>query len=174
MSSMYISDYLRESITSRNIRDIRGALLGYVEMDPAFKTSMFLDAINYTISLGFSVYANHDNSLFVDEGCSDNDRFYQIKTHLHYNFSKERVQELINVGRRCMQNAPVYTVTQTSLKSQSRPAQPQHSTITRQEETSAKKSKGQNQRMVTSPMWIMAALVAILAFVIILLTLRKN
>lgn len=171
---MYISDYLHESIAGGNIRDIRGALLGYVEMDPAFKSSMFLDAIDYTAGLGFSVYENHDQSLFAEEGCSDRDRFYQIETHLHYNFSKERVQELVCVGRRCMQNASVYSVTQTSLESQGNSSQPRNAVTTKQGEDSTKKSVGQDQRMVTNHIWVMAALVAILAGVIILLVLRKD
>lgn len=167
---MYISDYLRESIAGGNIRDIRGALLGYVEMDPAFKSSMFLDAIDYVAGVGFSVYESHDQSLFAQEGCPDTDRFYQIKTHLHHNFSQERVLELMRVGRRCMQNAPVYELTQTSLEIQDDSSQ----AVTKREKGSTKKSKGQDQGMVTNHIWLMAALVAILACVIILLALRKD
>lgn len=175
MSSLYISDYLRESIASRNIRDIRGALLGYVEMDPAFKTNMFLDAVNYVVQLGIPVYADHDPSIFADPSCPDKDRFYQIQTNLHYNFSKERVQELISVGRRCMLNASVYSVTDASLNSQSQAGQPRYSVPTWQEEPSSKKTEGQDQRVATRRIWAMAALVAILAVIIILvIALRKT
>lgn len=175
MSSLYISDYLRESIASRNIRDIRGALLGYIEMDPAFKTNMFIDAVDYTIKRGFPVYVEHDPSIFADPNCPDKDRFYQIQTNLHYNFSKERVQELISVGRRCMLNASVYAVTDDSLNSQRHTNQTSYSAPTRQQEVPSKKTEGQDQGVATHRPWIMAAAVAILAVIIILvMVLRKN
>lgn len=174
MASLYISDYLRESIASRKIRDIRGALLGYVEMDPAFKTSMFQDAINYVIRQGFDVYVEHDTSLYVDPNCPDKDRFYQIQNHLHYNFSKERVMELVATGRRCMINAPVYTVTDTSLGSHNRPSYTNNTTPRHYGDEPSKKTPGQDQRMASRRIWTIAAAAAILAIVSILIILLKK
>ena len=183
---MYISEYLRESIASGNIKEIRGALLGYVDADPAFKSQAFVDAVNYVIGQGFNVFEEHDPRYQADAE-SNQERYYQIKTNLRYNFSKERLQELMAVGRLCMKDDPVYNVTGSSLnnkqsgyeenlfkKETDRQTAPRYKTEqpVRVGDDSSKKANGQDQGVVVKRTWIMVALAAILA-VIILLIIRR-
>lgn len=172
---MYISDYLRESLQRGDIKEIRGALLGYIDMDPAFKTSKFKEAVDYVTERGYQVFEENDPEIFDDENQSDEDRFYQIKNGLSYNFSEERVQKLMNVGSRCMQNAPVYTVTSTSLYQQ--PSVPKAHTdySSRKGADSSKHSaeepkrptKGQNQGMPGLLQFAIAVALVVLALVIL-------
>lgn len=167
---LYISDFLKESITKKDIYEIRSALIAYVDIDPAFKTNRFLDAISYVEKQGFSVYAPHDPELSVEENIPAKDRFYQIQTSLYSNFSRERVQELIRVGRSCMKEADVYKVTAASLNS---------GTSVRSDKSDfgenggLKKDQGQNSGMAAGRRWIIIALVAVLAVVLILLLCLK-
>ena len=171
MAALYISDYLRESLAGGNLREIRGALLGYVEMDPAFKTSMFLDAVKYAEEQGFSVYAKHDPSITVESGLSDKDRFYQIQTGLYHNFSQERVRELMQVGKKCMQDAPVYRVTDSSLNSQSGKSA---SSEKKPEDSPRKKAEGQDRRMAARRWMVPAILAVILTLGILFLIFRRT
>lgn len=183
---MYISEYLRESIASGNIIEIRGALLGYVDADPAFKSQAFEDAVNYVSSKKINVFEEHDPRYQADAE-SNQERYYQIKMNLRCNFSQERIQELMAVGRLCMKDDPVYKVTGSSLnnkqsgyeekpftKETDRRTAPQYKTEqqVRIGDDSSKKANGQNQRVVVKRTWVMAALVAVLA-VIILLIIRR-
>ena len=177
---MYISEYLRESIASGNIKEIRGALLGYVDADPAFKSQAFEDAVNYVSSKKINVFEEHDPRYQADAE-SNQERYYQIKMNLRCNFSQERVQELKEVGRLCMKDDPVYKVTGSSLNNKQSGCEEKPSTRETARQTapqnktrddSSKKANGQDQRMVIKRTWVMAALVAVLA-VIILLVIRR-
>lgn len=168
MASFYCSEYLKESLESGDIREIRNALLAYVDVDPAFKDRVFQDAIDYVTKRGFNVYEPHDPGLFAEEGVPDKDRFYQVQTGLRHNFSRERVQQLIDIGRRCMADAPVYAMTKTADYTPSRQMQPSRPEPAAGKGDTSPKSGGQDQKRAT-PRYLKAALAAVLAVVIFVL-----
>ena len=167
MASFYCSEYLKESLESGDIREIRNALLAYVDVDPAFKDHVFQDAIDYVTKRHFDVYEPHDPGLFAEEGIPDKDRFYQIQTGLRHNFSRERVKQLIDTGRRCMADASIYRMTGTPAYTPPRQTQPSRPGPAAGKEAFSPKSDGQDER--TTPRSLKAALAAVLAVVIIVL-----
>lgn len=102
------SDYLLNSIEKRDVKAIRGALNGYIDSDPAFKTTRFDEAVGYVQSKGIQVFEKMDDELPIPDGPYSESLFYEIRAGLQSNYSKERVEALKKIGKSCMQNAKVY------------------------------------------------------------------
>jgi len=175
-----ISDYLNESIRSGEIREIRGALLGYIDTDPGFRTNDFFEAAKYAERMyGKPIFDKHDPEIFSEGNRPDRERFYEIRAALTSNFSKERIEELKTVGRRCMMHADVYTLTNHSVRSAPSAADRmtgnqysagmKGSVVNPPGSYAAKKANGQNQRVVRGHRLWIAILLAILAALILIL-----
>lgn len=112
---MAYSEYLIKSVKTANsqknsdLTEVRGALIGYIEADPAFKNWQELeDAIAYAEKNGCSPYEPHDGEPFKDESQWDNDYFIRQKVSLRNNFSKERLYHLREVGKAVNTNNWIY------------------------------------------------------------------
>lgn len=108
MDGCKFGSYLERAVESRNMMDIRGALIGIIDGDPAFRTGRFDDALRYLSSLGIDVYEPHDPQYPIREAGWDKEYFSLVVTHLGYNFSSRRIGHLKEVGSRIMADDPVY------------------------------------------------------------------
>lgn len=170
----YISDYLHESIQNKNIREIRKAILAYIEIDPAFKTKSFDEAVKYAEARGFNVYEPHDPNVDSAGGATREEDFYMLQIALSRNFSRERVQNIKALGKAYMQYADVYNLTGDSLYTTDGNA---HSTISTSHHddgnngrsTQRKKADSQDKRVVTMPAVVgLLAVIAILTAIILI------
>ena len=174
----YISDYLHEGIQNKNIREIRKAILAYIEIDPACKTKSFDEAVKYAEDRGFTVYEPHDPKVDSTEGATQEEKFYMLQIALSRNFSKERVQKIKALGRSCMQNANVYNITGDSLYKADEDGHGANSGSRRDagntgSSAQRKKSDSQDKRVVTIPAVVaLLAVIAILAAIILII--KKN
>lgn len=165
------SDYLLKSIKNRDVKAIRGALNGYIDSDPAFKTSKFDDAVRHVENSDIQVFEEMDDELPVPDGPYNESLFYEIRAGLQSNYSKERIEALKKVGKSCMQNAKVYIdigavkESQTSAKG----------TINRNLSqgnggTPPKKDLGHQQKIII----VMAVLMLVVLIIIIAIVMRKK
>jgi hypothetical protein len=89
----------------RNIYDIIGALMGYINADPGFKTDDFDKAIKYVLSQGVS-----KNELFEDfnpkydfeedQSKWDEDYYSFARVYLKDNFCEKRINHVKAVGKK--------------------------------------------------------------------------
>lgn len=89
----------------RDIYDIVGALMGYINADPYFKTNDFDMAIQYVITHGVSedeLYSSFDPSLDYDENMEAwNDEYYSYaRVFLKDNFCKKRIAHVKAVAQK--------------------------------------------------------------------------
>lgn len=105
------SEYLLNGIAKKDIQAIRGALNGYIDSDPAFKTTKFDDAAAYAEQKGIKVFEELDEDFPVPGGTANEDLFFELRAGLQENYAKERIAALKRVGRACMNNAKVYAET---------------------------------------------------------------
>ena len=105
------SDYLLNGIAQKDVWAVRGALNGYIDSDPAFKTGKFEEAVSYAQKRGIKVYEAMNKDFPLPEGCASEDLFFELRASLQENYAKERIDALKRVGRACMGNAKVYEET---------------------------------------------------------------
>ena len=104
MSNFRVTSFLQESIDEyknnptdkRSMYHIHGALIGYINRDPKFKTNEFDDAIKYTISQGIKeseLFDQFDPSKEIEEDKSkwDEDYYSHELVYLQDNFCKKRI-----------------------------------------------------------------------------------
>lgn len=166
----YISDYLHESIQNKDIDEIRKAILAYIEIDPAFKTKSFDEAVKYAEARGFNVYQQHDPNVDSAGGATREEDFYMLQIALTRNFSEERVKKIKELGKSYMQYANVYNLTGDSLYTTDGNAHSTISTLHHDDgnngrSTQGKKADSQDKGVVTRP-----AVVGLLAVIALLTT----
>lgn len=93
------------SAQPRDVYDIVGALMGYINADPYFKTNEFDEAIKYVLSNGVS-----ENELFqsfdweidfqTDEGKWDEDYYAYSRVYLKDNFCRKRIEHVKAVANK--------------------------------------------------------------------------
>lgn len=111
---MAFSEYLEKSVQSGNMSEIRGALIGYIDNDPAFKhyndPGQLEDAIRYVSQKCGSPFEAHDGQKLDEVGNDSwNEKYFQLqKVRFRSNFSKERLEHLRNVGAKVNRNSWVY------------------------------------------------------------------
>lgn len=111
MSDFRVTNFLKESIdkyknnpSDKNIFYIHGALIGYINGDPKFKTNDFDDAIKYTISQGIKesdLFENFDSSKEIEDDKSkwDEDYYSHELLYLQENFCKKRINHIKEVAK---------------------------------------------------------------------------
>lgn len=108
MKDQKFGSYLESAVEKRSTEDIRGALKGIIDADPAFLTGRFDEAVAYLNGLGIDVYEPHNPDFAMEETGWDKAYFSLVLTQLSYNFSAERVRHLRAVGAQVMEDDPVY------------------------------------------------------------------
>lgn len=89
----------------RDMYDIVGALMGYVNADPAFATDDFEQAVKYVLTQGVSereLFAAFDEELDFEEDSSKwDERYYSYaRVYLKDNFCKKRIAHVKAVARK--------------------------------------------------------------------------
>lgn len=94
---------LKES--NRNRKAVIGALLGYINADPYFKTNDFEDALDYVLSHGytknelFESFNNNDYPIIKNQTKWDKEYYALAMVDLKDNFSVERIEHVKKVGK---------------------------------------------------------------------------
>ncbi len=109
----------------KDMYDIVGALMGYINADPTFKTNDFKAAVDYVLNHGVTreqLFAAFDSELDFEEDSSKwNEEYYSYaRVYLKENFCIKRINHVEAVARK------LYPVTQTvkpkvTVSSQSTP-----------------------------------------------------
>ena len=89
----------------RDIYDIVGALMGYINADPQFRTNDFDDAVNYVITQGVSeneLFAPFDAELEFEEDSTkwDDDYYSYARVYLKDNFCRKRISHVKDIARK--------------------------------------------------------------------------
>lgn len=96
--------YLEDAVKSKNPEDIRSALISYIKKCLG-DTEEIMDALNYVKkSLSEeeykSIWEEYDGlTLELDKNNWNKDYFALVEVDLSYNFSKERFNHILEVGR---------------------------------------------------------------------------
>lgn len=95
----------------RDMYDIVGAIMGYLNADPMFKTDDFDQAIQYVISKGVSedeLYVEFDKSLkFEPDSSKWDEEYYSFaRVYLKDNFCRERINHVKAVARKLYSSSP--------------------------------------------------------------------
>lgn len=108
----------------RNMYDIRGALLGYINADPAFRTDDFDQAVAYVLRQGVSeeeLYTEFVPKPKDQMGAGDQwDKAYYAlaNVYLRDNFSKDRIAHVKEVARKLYPHTDVSREPQSGKKEQ--------------------------------------------------------
>lgn len=89
----------------RDMYDIVGALMGYINADPQFKTNDFEQAIQYVLNNGVSeseLFAIFDDGVDVEPDSSKwNEEYYSFaRVYLKDNFCKKRIDHVKAVAKK--------------------------------------------------------------------------
>ena len=89
----------------RDMFDIVGALMGYINADPQFKTNDFEQAIQYVLNGGVSeseLFATFDDSVeFEADSSKWNEEYYSFaRVYLKDNFCKKRIDHVKAVAKK--------------------------------------------------------------------------
>ena len=111
MSNIFISNFLKKSINAYNdnknndtLDALHGALIGYINGDPYFKTNGFDEAIKYTISQGIKeseLFEDFDSSKEIENDKSKWTKKYFIQqiVYLEDNFCRKRINHIKEVAK---------------------------------------------------------------------------
>ena len=142
--SNMLKNYL--DATPRDMYDIIGALMGYINADPAFKTNDFDDAVDYVLKYGISkedLFSEFDPELdFEEDSAKWNEEYYSYaRVCLKDNFSEKRIKHVKDIARKL--NPDV--VTRTGQGEQMSISKP-NSTFTGRGELQSNEKKTQGQQ----------------------------
>lgn len=98
------TNFLHESLAERNRKHIVGALIGYINADPAFETDDFDNAVQYALKHGitenelFQSYDNTENEIETDRLKWDEAYYALAKVYLNINFCQKRIGHVKEVA----------------------------------------------------------------------------
>jgi hypothetical protein len=89
----------------REIYDIVGALMGYINADPYFKTNEFEEAIKYVLNNGVSedeLFQPFDEQIDFETDSSkwDEDYYFYARVYLKDNFCRKRINHIKTVAHK--------------------------------------------------------------------------
>lgn len=172
MPSNMLRNYL--SAEPRDVFDIVGALMGYINADPTFKTNDFELAVQYVLDQGVNrkeLFVPFDTNIDFEEDSSKwNEEYYSFaRVYLKDNFCEKRIEHVKAVARK------LYPETKTSKPVSSRPvAEPvASSTITQTggSQIPGKKSQSQQRKVGRQSSMPPKTIIVIAIIVIVLLAL---
>ncbi|MCM1166932.1 MAG: hypothetical protein NC401_13085, partial [Ruminococcus sp.] len=101
------SNVLQRALQTGDMYEIAGALIGYIDADPQFRTNDFDMALNYVLSNGVSeaqLFKTFDPSYRFEEDTNVwdiDDRYYSYaRLYLEENFCRKRIEHVKAVARR--------------------------------------------------------------------------
>lgn len=107
------SNMLRRYLNAqpRDMYDIVGALMGYIDADPAFRTSDFDEAVKYVLNHGVSekeLYAEFDpdRGFEEDESKWDKEYYSYARVYLTDNFCRKRIDHVKKVAGKVYRAMP--------------------------------------------------------------------
>lgn len=121
--SKMLQNYMKAQ--PRDRFDIIGALMGYINADPQFKTNDFEQAIQYVLSSGISeseLFAAFDESIdFETDSTKWNEEYYSFaRVYLKDNFCKKRIAHVKAVAKKLYPSVtapqPVTQLTRQNLQ----------------------------------------------------------
>lgn len=154
MKDLKFGSYLESAVEKRSIEDIRGALKGIIDADPAFLTGRFDEALRYLHDRGLDVYEPDNPEFPMRESGWDKAYFSLVLTHLSYNFSAARIAHLRAVGAQVMADDPVYRPQETAAPITEPAAIPK-----------SQASTGKRRRFPAVP--VLAVLITLLALILL-------
>lgn len=140
--------------SNRNRKAVIGALLGYINADPYFKTNDFEDALDYVLSHGytknelFESFNNKDYPIIADQTKWDKEYYALAMVDLKDNFSIKRIEHVKEVG-------------EFLGKSASAPKDQSKNKVTREEVGKKKVRIGSNYDLIVKAIMILIVLLVI-------------
>lgn len=165
----------------RDMFDIVGALMGYINADPQFKTDDFEQAVQYVLSHGVTedeLFAPFNKDIeFEEEPSKWNEEYYSFaRVYLKDNFSRKRIEHVKAVARKLYpRKASEQKVMQTvSEKTRNSSAQMGGSQSNRKKTQSQQYDREEKTQMSSATKVMIAVVVIVLlALVIGLIAARK-
>ena len=168
------SNILQKYINARprDMYDVTGALMGYINADPAFGTNDFEEAIKYVLGHGISeteLYKDFDSNYDFEEDESkwDNEYYSYARVYLKDNFCRKRIEHVKKVAGK------LYPMTATGM-SDSKPVPKREETEFEKKQTvqrrggqqeSGKKFRSQSGKSIIIKGLIVAAIIALLLII---------
>ena len=157
--------------------DIIGALMGYINADPKFKTNDFEQAVQYVLSHGVTkeeLFADFDPKVeFEEEESKWNEEYYSFaRVYLKDNFCEKRINHVKAIARKLY---PIVAPVQKTA-APARPTQTGGSQLNGKKSQSQQREAGRKSLSTPSIKIIIAVVVAValLALVIGLIMIGKN
>ncbi|MFB5089468.1 hypothetical protein PGC35_20170 [Psychrobacillus sp. PGGUH221] len=95
-----MSTRLQEAIQQVDIENIQTALLAYITSDPLDKSGEINSALQHIDEKGINIWDTHNKrDLIINPAEWTKSYFGKLQSHLITNFSKERFELLMKVGR---------------------------------------------------------------------------
>ena len=174
--SKMLQNYM--NVQPRDMFDIVGALMGYINADPQFETNDFEQAIQYVLSNGVSeseLFATFDESVEFETDTSKwNEEYYSFaRVYLKDNFCKKRIDHVKAVAKKLYPSVqkpkPVVQPTRQSAQAMSQAGGAQ---------SAGKKSQSQqsqqNQSSATPTKLIIVAVVVVILLAVVIVKLLSK
>ena len=110
----------------RDMYDVVGALMGYINADPGFRTNDFEEAIKYVLNYGVSeaeLYKDFDSDYDFEEDESRWDDIYysRARVYLTENFCRKRIEHVKRVAKKVYLSAASDAPVQKPAPKQEKP-----------------------------------------------------
>ncbi len=156
----------------RDMFDIIGALMGYINADPQFKTSEFDQAVQYVLAHGVTekeLFAEFDDNIELEEDAAKWDEEYYsfARVYLKDNFCKKRIEHVKAVAGKLY---PKVAVPKTAPQQERRPSQAAPQTGGTQstgKKTQSQQFKTSKNSLTSTTLIIMLLIIVLLAVVVV-------
>lgn len=146
-----MASFLEKAIEEKNIRKIRSALGTYIMTEPTDRKGEISNAVNKIEQLGINIWEDHDErDLETDQAKWDKNYFTELQAQLETNFSKQRFNRTLQVGRYVYKDELIKPISEPSR--QTRPVNP------RQQQSSPKRNS--SGKIIVAGMVVVVAVTA--------------
>ena len=96
-----VSQSLEKSINNKDVRQVRNAVIAYINADPDNKRGDAYKAVQYALKHGIDIWETHDSNISMNKDQKEWDTKYAayVTMTLYRNFSKERFAHWQNVAK---------------------------------------------------------------------------
>lgn len=166
----------------RDMYDIVGALMGYINADPYFRTDDFDEAIKYVLSHGVTeaeLFQKFDSGIdFQEDETKWNEDYYSYaRVYLKDNFCKERIQHVKRVARKLHPIVKVSNINENTARSEAFHCSSQNESVRGGQQTAGKKLQDHQENYVTTQKHVvmrgLAVSCAIILMVVIVYIMRR-
>jgi hypothetical protein len=97
---MEMTETLKSAIEERNISRIRSVFYTIAHEDPSFASGKYEETLKYVKGLNIEGFIEaHNGSEFAPQDAWDKEYWAEVASELQDNFSQERIDHLIEVGK---------------------------------------------------------------------------